>query len=130
MVSPMIRIGPYSFTTRDVDRTLRSYPEVWQLYRDGRDATSIDPLREELTGDADHDLPRVWASFLAAGPALRATGQLPVRTDGRVVQLNTSGGGVPKLPVGFVDVGFDGVSGDVQRSKKHHGSPWQALCIW
>jgi MOSC domain-containing protein YiiM len=130
MVAPMIRIGPYRFTRQDTDRTLRHYDELWELYRDGRDATSIDHLKTELTGDAEVDLPCAWASFLVAGPALRSAGQLPARTKGRVVQVNVSGGGVPKLPVDVLEVGFSGAEGDVQRSKKHHGAPWQALCIW
>ena len=51
---------------------------------------------------------------------------------GRVVQLNVSGGGVPKLPVPEIDVRADGtgVVGDVQQERKHHGRPWQALCLW
>lgn len=51
---------------------------------------------------------------------------------GRVVQLNVSGGGVPKLPVPEIEVLADGtgVVGDVQKERKHHGRPWQALCLW
>jgi len=130
MVAPMIRIGPYRFTRPDVDRTLRSYAPLWQLYRDGRDAAAIDDLEVELTGDPEIDLARVWESFLAAGPALRAAGELPLKTVGSVVQLNVSRGGVPKLPVDEITVGFNGVEGDVQKSMKHHGAPWQALCLW
>jgi MOSC domain-containing protein YiiM len=130
MVTAMIRIGPYRFTSEDVDRTLRSYSAIWELYRDGRDPASIDGLRADLTGTDDDQLRSAWESFLAAGPALRAAGQLPARVEGVVDRLSTSGGGVPKLAVEFIVVGYDGVAGDVQRSKKHHGSPWQALCIW
>lgn len=51
---------------------------------------------------------------------------------GRVAHLNVSGGGVPKLPVESVEVRADGtgIVGDVQASRKHHGRPWQALCLW
>jgi MOSC domain-containing protein YiiM len=49
----------------------------------------------------------------------------------RVFQLNTSPGGVPKLPVDtFVVEPVTGVVGDVQAERKHHGRPWQALCLW
>jgi hypothetical protein len=130
MVAPMIRIGPYRFTEQDVDRTLRYYPEMWQLYRDGRDPSSLDAVRAHLTGEREEDLRRVWESYMTAGPALRTAGQLPGRSEGVVVQLSRSGGGVPKLAVASLDVGFGGAGGDVQRSKKHHGAPWQALCIW
>ncbi|HEX7166009.1 MAG TPA: MOSC domain-containing protein [Acidimicrobiales bacterium] len=48
-----------------------------------------------------------------------------------VVQLNVSGGGVPKLPVPEIVVEpVTGVVGDVQNERKHHGRPWQALCLW
>ena len=48
-----------------------------------------------------------------------------------IVQLNVSGGGVPKLPVPEVTIEpVTGVAGDVQQEQKHHGRPWQALCLW
>jgi hypothetical protein len=126
----MIRIGPYGFTVQDVERTLRHHAELWQLYRDGRETVAIDHLAPQLTGDDAEDIREVWAAFQAAGPALRAAGQLPARVEGRVVQLHMSGGGVPKAPVPSIEVTHKGAVGDVQRSKKHHGAPWQALCIW
>ena len=61
---------------------------------------------------------------------MRAFGSFPARHEGTVAQLNTSGGGVPKLPVEEVQVDLGGIVGDVQRSRQHHGRPWQALCIW
>jgi MOSC domain-containing protein YiiM len=126
----MLTLGPYRFTKQDVDRTVRHHAEMWELYRDGREPRAVDAVAPQLTGDPEEDLRRIWAAMLAAGPALRRAGQLPPRTAGRVVQLNVSAGGVPKLPVTHLDVGFGGPIGDAQRSKKHHGSPWQALCIW
>jgi MOSC domain-containing protein YiiM len=126
----MIRVGPHRFTEQDVERTLRSYPEMWQLYRDQRDPSSIDRLRAESTGDREGDLRRVWDSLTAAGPALRAAGQLPRREVGVVEQVHMSAGGVPKRPAASLDVRHDGAAGDVQRTRKHHGAPWQALCIW
>lgn len=49
---------------------------------------------------------------------------------GRVTQVNTSPGGVPKLPVGRTRVGADGLEGDRQANRTHHGRPWQAVCLW
>ena len=49
---------------------------------------------------------------------------------GRVHQINTSKGGVPKLPVSTVMIGHRGVVGDEQADKVHHGSPDQALCLY
>ncbi len=50
--------------------------------------------------------------------------------NGRLVQINRSEGGVPKLPVSEVAVGTMGLESDVQRDKKHHGGPNKAVCLW
>ena len=70
----------------------------------GRDATVLEPLYPTLTGDLATDLRLVWAAWMAAGPALRAAGQLPARAEGSVAQLNLSDGGLPKTPVERVEV--------------------------
>lgn len=49
---------------------------------------------------------------------------------GRVHQINTSNGGVPKLPVDRAVVDESGVAGDEQADKVHHGGPDQALCLY
>lgn len=57
---------------------------------------------------------------------------------GRVVQINVSGGGVPKLPVPVGKVTLAGLEGDSpsrtlrerQRNLKFHGGPDRALCLW
>lgn len=49
---------------------------------------------------------------------------------GSVAGLFLSKGGVPKLPALTVTVGPRGIDGDVQKSRQHHGRPWQALCLW
>jgi len=126
----MITIGPYEFTETDAQRTVTNFPDLWALLAEGRDASVIEPLAPMLVGDIAHDLPLVWQAITAAGPALRAAGQLPARVEGTVAQLNTSKGGVPKLPVDTVQVGHRGVQGDAQASRQHHGRPWQALCLW
>ena len=48
----------------------------------------------------------------------------------RVSQINTSEGGVPKLPVDHAVVNERGLIGDEQADKVHHGSPDQALCLY
>jgi MOSC domain-containing protein YiiM len=48
---------------------------------------------------------------------------------GRIVSLNRSGGGVPKLPVPRARVTREGMDGDRQRNLKHHGGPDRALCL-
>jgi MOSC domain-containing protein YiiM len=47
-----------------------------------------------------------------------------------VVHLAVSGGGVPKKGVDRFDVDWSGAVGDRQNDRKHHGRPFQALCLW
>lgn len=49
---------------------------------------------------------------------------------GTVAQLNVSDGGVPKSPVGSVEVAFRGLAGDAQTDRVHHGRPFQAVCLY
>jgi MOSC domain-containing protein YiiM len=49
---------------------------------------------------------------------------------GRVVQINISPGGVPKLPVASARVIAKGLEGDGHRDLEHHGGPERALCIF
>lgn len=126
----MHRLGPYEFTDTDAARTIANFPGIWHEMVLGRDASTVAHLLPDLEGEPADVLPRVWEAMLAAGPALAAAGQLPARADGVVAQLNRSDGGVPKTPVDRVEVGWRGVQGDRQRSRQHHGRPWQALCIW
>ena len=65
-----------------------------------------------------------------AATALRASGSLPSTARGTVSGLFASGGGVPKQPVASVVIDQSGVAGDRQRTRRHHGRPWQALCLW
>jgi MOSC domain-containing protein YiiM len=51
-------------------------------------------------------------------------------SQGRLVQLNVSDGGVPKRPVERAALTAGGIGGDRQRDRKHHGRPFQAVCLW
>ncbi|MGI8912935.1 MAG: MOSC domain-containing protein [Chloroflexota bacterium] len=54
---------------------------------------------------------------------------MPQPAPGRIVQLNTSPGGVPKLPVEQAVVGTLGLDGDRHRSAGH-GGPERAVCLY
>jgi MOSC domain-containing protein YiiM len=64
------------------------------------------------------------------GRGLAAIGAGAPRATGSIAQINVSGGGVPKRPVAEAVVTRDGLDGDVQADRKHHGRPFQALCLW
>ena len=52
-------------------------------------------------------------------------------TDGRVAQVSTSRGGVPKLPVAGAWVGREGLDGDAHREPPTvHGGPERAVCLY
>jgi MOSC domain-containing protein YiiM len=65
-----------------------------------------------------------------AGRGLHLLGAGAPTQEGSVVQLNVSGGGVPKRPVEVVEVGDRGLVGDRQADRSNHGRPLQALCLW
>lgn len=134
----MIQIGPHRFTRTDAQATLRHAADLFDLLVEGvpdRTAALVAPLREDAMAALDRPLDEealraYWTALRAAGDALRAAGAYGSIMRGTVAQLNTSGGGVPKRPVDRIDVGFGGVNGDVQATRRHHGRPWQALCLW
>lgn len=49
---------------------------------------------------------------------------------GSIVQVNRSGGGVPKLPVPRADVTTLGIAGDGHDDRVNHGGPERALCLF
>ncbi len=127
----MYTIGPYRFTETDAKRTVRFGDEIFDLYAERRDPGVIEHLRPPApSGDVAADLAAVWSSWTSAGPALRAAGQLPARSEGTVAQLSVSLGGLPKLSIDSAEVTWKGMVGDRQATRLHHGRPWQALCIW
>jgi MOSC domain-containing protein YiiM len=48
----------------------------------------------------------------------------------RVVSINRSNGGVPKLATHAAFVSVNGVEGDRQRDLRHHGGPDRAVCLF
>jgi len=49
---------------------------------------------------------------------------------GRIFQLNSSDGGVPKLAVREAYLTTTGLEGDRQRDRRYHGGPERALCLY
>lgn len=48
----------------------------------------------------------------------------------RVHSINRSAGGVPKRPVESATIDENGVEGDWQTDRKHHGGPDRAVCVF
>lgn len=51
-------------------------------------------------------------------------------TEGTIFSINTSPGGVPKLPVPDAMVTVMGLDSDSHLNLKHHGGPERAVCIF
>jgi MOSC domain-containing protein YiiM len=49
---------------------------------------------------------------------------------GTVESVHVSAGGVPKLAIPEATIDAGGIVGDGQSNRRHHGRPWQALCVW
>lgn len=92
----------------------------------GRDVVAAMAGAADLT-DRVHAL---WHGLVEIAALRRAGGDSAPHQQGVVVQLNRSGGGIPKTAVESVAVGWRGLVGDVQATRVHHGRPWQALCLW
>jgi MOSC domain-containing protein YiiM len=49
---------------------------------------------------------------------------------GSITSINLSAGGVPKKATSVAKVSVNGLLGDAQDDKKHHGGPEKAVCLW
>jgi len=134
--SDEITLGPYVFTEHDAVRTLGNVDGILAATLAGRTSRTAETIAADLLrrlsseADLEARLAAAWQGLRDVSDALRADGQMPSTVTGTVAQLSLSKGGVPKLPVDSVEVGFRGVVGDVQRVRVHHGRPWQALCLY
>lgn len=137
-----LAVGDHRFTLTDARKTLLHALDLLDLYpseaieRQGprrariRSAIAGVPLDTDDVAVLDPVLRTVWRELLDAREELIASGSVPRSTTGDVAQVSSSKGGVPKLAVDRAEVGFDGLAGDRQHTRVHHGRPWQALCLW
>ena len=124
-----------AWTDEDLQRTLDVFPHWWREVEDGAPEGLLRPYAEVIDAlprlvvdvDAVH---RGWHAIAEAGRARAAAGLGAPTHTGRVVQVSVSDGGVPKLPIARGTVTARGLVGDRQATRKHHGRPWQALCLW
>ena len=140
----MPTLAPYEFSDEDARHTIRLRSRLFDLLApDGRARALVEPFRLEAEAAADqfqdggaHDdalgeaLEVVWRTWRDAASALRPVGHYGPTTRGSVVGLFRSDGGVPKLPVARVMVGWSGLDGDRQEDRANHGRPFQAVCLW
>jgi MOSC domain-containing protein YiiM len=86
-------------------------------------------VKDALSAVAEDLVDRARRAAFGDAPAPRVT-EGAVGTVGRVVQINLSDGGVPKLPVAEARVTRNGVAGDRQRYTAFHGGPDRAVSLF
>jgi len=128
-----------AWTAQDLQGTLRAAEPWWhELVGEHGPLVADDAARchRALTRLSDGEIDEaravdeITSALFHASRVLHDHGVPPTTGTGRVAQINVSAGGVPKLPVDQAEVGGRGLVGDRQAARRHHGRPWQALCLW
>ena len=73
-------------------------------------------------------LDNLWPTFAKLHNA--ETQNLAKQNVGQIVGIQISTKSVPKTAIVSGAVSYNGLIGDRQMARTHHGRPWQALCIW
>jgi MOSC domain-containing protein YiiM len=123
---PTCGFDPTEWTRGDATRTLAHADALLAEWSAGE----VTAAEIDAGGALPDQVHALWHRLVAIAELRRSRGDASPSQRGAVAQLNRSGGGVPKLPVDSVAVGWRGLDGDVQRTRVHHGRPWQALCLW
>jgi MOSC domain-containing protein YiiM len=133
------------WTAQDLAGTVNAAGVWWDLATAGIDPTTrgLPALRRRIgslvaeAGRVDADVgvrgkagTALVAALSDAGRLAHTAGLGPDRQLGRVAGLHVSHGGVPKMPLEAVDIGWRGLAGDRQAARRHHGRLWQAVCLW
>jgi len=116
----------------DIERTLAHTDDLIGYVLEGADDTF---MAAAVAQPVDVDVDTVASAHavmhrLHDVAAMRCEAEGFVLMVGRVESLQASGGGVPKASIPIADIGPSGVIGDVQGNRKHHGRPWQAICLY
>jgi MOSC domain-containing protein YiiM/SAM-dependent methyltransferase len=98
---------------------------------DERRAPILDAVRELLATDPDTASSAVVElPYLAHVYWTRPRASAGGPSNGLVVSVNVSSGGVPKLPMSGTAVRHGGLEGDAHTDLKHHGGPLQDACLY
>lgn len=97
---------------------------------DGTTIAELVASVEAFEGDEQATAHQGLHAMAQIGMARATLGHGPVPGAGQITGLHTSGGGVPKVPIETAEITRNGVVGDVQKDRIHHGRPLQAICLW
>ena len=124
-----MKVGMWS--AADVRGTAAAVAPWWTLLTKDVPAdvgARLQPPPTEPTGL--DELQTALSALSHAGRQLTALGYGMAPQSGSVAGLFAGDGGVPKHSVSTVRVEVGGIVGDRQKTRKHHGRVWQALCLW
>jgi MOSC domain-containing protein YiiM len=139
MSCPSCGFDASGWSPADVQRTLAHVIRPWfgQLVEGARPdvLVALAGTQDRLDALSRMDpgtevIHEAWRLLGEAGRTRQTMGDGVRPAHGVVQQVNTSPGGVPKLPVPAALVTAQGLTGDRQRNRMHHGRPWQAICLW
>lgn len=123
------------WTDGDLRTTLTAAPALARQVIEGAPRTEQAELVRILAPIAD--LPTVGLDVLAVHDAmhlLHEAGRVrhagTATAVGTVAAINRSSGGVPKQGADRATITWHGLEGDRQQNRRHHGRPWQAVCLW
>lgn len=113
-------MAPYLTGIATIDASLAGLAELAAVAR-------AEATRGRVSGPTLH---RFQHQLHESARARHRAGDGMTTTTGRVAHLNIGAGGVPKGPVDAFSVTWSGPTGDRQHTRRHHGRPFQALCLW
>ena len=160
VTSASIQVGNYTYSAEDARNTIAALGNLWSEHRHDSDIpegwlSGARGFLAEIAGglglampdlvDLDRGFTDLTADVMAAYSRLDPMAVADVletmwrffptmrvldhEHHGTIASLH-AGRGLPKPAVASAHVDWGGMAGDIQRSRKHHGRPWQALCIW
>jgi MOSC domain-containing protein YiiM len=98
--------------------------ETWQAH------VVLGDNRRSVRWASRHVVHDLWHHLIDISDIRRTLEDTAPTQHGSLVQINVYDGGVPKHSVDQASIGRRGIDGDTQNARKHHGRPWQALCLW
>ena len=125
---PECRVDADDFDHQDTQGTVRSWPVRWEWTLEGvpddvRVAVGPPAAQPADVHAGEHQL-------YAAGRLVHQLRAGAPTMAGVVDRINASDGGVPKQAIDQASVGWRGLAGDRQATRKHHGRPGQAVSLW
>jgi MOSC domain-containing protein YiiM len=116
----------------DIERTLAHADDLIGFVLEGAGASMIADSRTRPVGIGDDSMVATHSLMhrLHEVARLRRDVEPFEPMTGRVESLQASGGGVPKVSIESAAIGSAGIIGDVQGNRRHHGRPWQAICLY